>query len=283
MNFFRRVKERAEQTHSWVCVGLDIDKAKLPAHLRGEKNAQKAFGLEIVRATHELALCYKLNSAFFEAEGLVGYATLRELIAEIAQRRVPVILDAKRGDIGNSSRQYARACFDALGADAVTVSPYLGRDALEPFLDREDKGVIVLGVTSNPGGKDFQSLECRGVPLYEQVALKVAAWNSRGNCGLVVGATKGELFQRLRRIAPELPFLVPGVGAQGGALDPVVRWGATAAGIPPLINSSRAILFASDGEDFAEAARAAAQELRDSIRQAAAKTPRGAFDETLED
>ncbi len=268
MNFFERIRDRAKAIHSWVCVGLDIDPGKLPAHLAGEKNAQKAFGAEIVGATHDLALCYKINSAFFEAEGLIGYATLQELIADIGQHRVPVILDAKRGDIGNSSRQYARAAFEVLGADAVTVSPYLGQDALQPFLDYGDKGTIVLGVTSNPGGKDFQFLDCGGSPLYEQVVRKVAAWNSRDNCGLVVGATQGEVFERLRQIAPELPFLVPGVGAQGGALEPVVRWGVTTSGVPPIINSSRAILYASGGKDFAEAARAATLQLRDGIQQA---------------
>ena len=267
MNFFQRVKERAKDINSWVCVGLDVDTAKLPAHLQGDEDAQKKFGAAIVDATHKAALCYKINSAFFEAEGPRGYAALQELIAGIRERGIPVILDAKRADIGNSSKQYARAAFEGLGADAVTVSPYLGGDSLEPFLDYADKGTIILGVTSNPGGKDFQFLDCSGFPLYEQVVRKAAAWNSRGNCGLVVGATKGEVFARLRRIAPELPFLVPGVGAQGGVLGPVVQWGVTASGVPPIINSSRAILFASDGEDFAEAAHAAALELRDLIRE----------------
>lgn len=269
MNFFQRIKQRADELGSWVCIGLDIDPAKLPEHLKTAKNTQNTFGIEIVKATHNVALCYKLNSSFFEAEGLLGHAALQDIIDAIRERGIPVILDAKRADIGNSSKQYARAAFDLLGVDALTVSPYLGRDSLEPFFEYEKKGVIVLGATSNPGAKDFQFLQCAGAPLYEQVARRVAGWNTRANCGLVVGATQAEVFERLREIAAEVPFLVPGVGAQGGALEPVVRWGVTASGVPPIINSSRGILYASSGEDFAGAARTAAIQLRDSIREAA--------------
>ncbi len=268
MKFFEYLKHRAEAIGSWVCVGLDIDPEKMPPHLRPRQDGVLAFGQEIVHATADLALCYKINAAFFEAQGLMGYHAL-ELLVEGIPEDVPVIYDAKRGDIGNTSEQYARACFDLLGADAITVNPYLGRDAIEPFLEYEQRGVFVLGATSNPGAKDFQNLYCDGKPLYEHVARQVSQWNERGNCGLVVGATRGEVLSQLRQIAPDLPFLVPGVGAQGGDLEEVARWGRTDSGVPPIINSSRGILYASTGKDFAEAARAAAEQMRDAIRYVA--------------
>lgn len=268
MKFFERLKARSEKIGSWVCVGLDVEPAKLPQCVRGESSPQEAFGRRIVEATADLTLCYKVNIAFYEAEGRAGYEALEKTLAAIPND-VPVILDAKRADIGNTSRQYARAAFDELGADAITVNPYLGQDSLLPFLECEEKGILILCATSNPGAKDFQFLQCEGEPLYEKVARKVADWNTRKNCGLVVGATHGEVFRRLRERAPELPFLVPGVGAQGGALEEVVRWGLTEKQVPPMINSSRGILYASSGEDFAEAARAATQNLRDAIRHAA--------------
>lgn len=268
MSFFTYIQELAQERNSWVCVGLDVDPEKIPAHLRFHENGIVEFAHEIIRATQDRVLCYKINSAFYEALGVWGQSALEEITESIPEP-VPFILDAKRADIANSSEQYARACFETLAADAVTVNPYLGRDALEPFLEYENRGVIVLGVTTNPGAQDFQYLECNGAPLYEHVARKVVEWNERGNCGLVVGATQGGAFRRMREIAPEVPFLVPGVGAQGGALDEVVRWGVTQSGIPPIINSSRGILYASGGEDFAEAARSATIQLQEAIQKVA--------------
>ena len=265
--FFDRLRIRSRDIGSWVCVGLDVEVAKIPGFLQPLKHPQAEFCRRIVEATSDVALCYKINMAFFEAEGLSGYHSLMETFALIP-KDVPVILDAKRADIGNTSKQYARACFEEFGADAVTVNPYLGHDALEPFLEYRDRGIYVLGLTSNPGAKDFELLVCDGTPLYEHVARQVARWNTRGNCGLVVGATQADSFARLRQLVPELPFLVPGVGAQGGSIEEVVRHGPTHSGIPPVVNSSRGIIFASSGEDFAQAARTATINLRDEIRRA---------------
>mgnify|MGYP006300121347 FL=1 len=267
LKFFDQIKRQAAKRDSWLCVGLDIEPARIPESARKSRNAQADFGRRIIETTADIALCYKINIAFFEAEGSSGYQALNELMLAIPAE-VPVILDAKRGDIGNTARQYAKACFEDMGAGAVTVNPYLGGDSLEPFLKHEDKGVIVLGLTSNPGSRDFQFLECEGKPLYEHVAVKVAEWNTRGNCGLVVGATHQGMLERIRALAPEVPFLVPGIGAQGGTLEEVVRHGLTASGVPPMINSSRGILYASDAVHFPQAAREAAIRLRDKIRAA---------------
>jgi orotidine-5'-phosphate decarboxylase len=184
----------------------------------------------------------------------------------VAHPGVPVILDAKRGDIGSTAQNYAIEAFDRYGADAVTVNPYLGRDSLQPFLDRADKGVIVLCRTSNPGAGDLQDLVVDGRPLYQHVAAKVAQdWNANGNCLLVVGATWPQQLREVRAIVGDVPFLVPGVGAQGGDVEAVVKNGRTADGTGLLVSSSRAILYASGGDDFADAARAAATALRDAI------------------
>lgn len=270
-SFFNRLRSRAQRLNSWVCVGLDIDPKRIPVCLKEKPNAQEAFGIAIIEATHDVAMCYKANSAFFEAEGVKGHKALEAIVAEARRNEVPMILDAKRADIGNTSKQYATACFDRLKADAITVNPYLGQDGLQPFLDYEDKGIFVLGLTSNPGAADFEKLLCDGMPLFEHVAKKVASWNDHGNCGLVVGATQPEELERMRGLVSELPFLVPGIGAQGGALDPVVKHGCTSKGVPPVINSSRGILYASSGEDFAQAATKAAEQLRDRIRTATDK------------
>jgi orotidine-5'-phosphate decarboxylase len=259
---------------SLVCVGLDPEPARFPAALRGDPDAVFAFCRAIVDATADLVCAFKPQIAHFAALGAED--ALERLIAHVhaSHPGIPVILDAKRGDIGSTARNYAIEAFERYGADAVTVNPYLGRDSLQPFLDRADKGVVILCRTSNPGARDLQDLPVRGADgverrLYQHVAETVAReWNANGNCALVVGATYPEELADVRGRVGELPLLVPGVGAQGGDVAAVVRNGCTAAGTGLMVSSSRAILYAGSGDDFADAARAAAMELRDAINEA---------------
>jgi len=264
MTFREKLESAATRNGSLLCVGLDPDPARLPVESVGE------FNRAIIEATADLVCAYKPNLAFYEALGEAGYAALRETLAAIPPH-IPTIADAKRGDIGNTARAYASAVFDVLGFDAVTVSPYLGGDSLAPFIEREDRGVFVLCRTSNPGAADFQDLAVsseRGVrPLYEVVAERARSWNSRGNVGLVTGATYPEELGRVRELCPEMLLLIPGVGAQAGDLAAAVREGLDARGAGILVNASRGVLYASRGEDFARAARAAAESLRDQIQQ----------------
>jgi len=265
MNFFDRLEQRISCANSLLCVGLDPDVAKLP-----EGMGIAEFNQAIVAATLDYACAYKLNFAFYEAAGVAGWKAL-EKTRRCIPSGIPVIADAKRADIGNTSCAYARAIFDELGFDGVTVSPYLGWDGLAPFLERRDRGVFILCRTSNPGAADFQALpvesESRTVPLYEVVAEKAALWNTHGNIGLVVGATGTAELALLRRKHPDLPFLVPGVGAQGGDLKLVMRDGRSLRPAGLIINASRQIIFASTGRDFGEAARQAALVLRDEINK----------------
>jgi len=231
-----------------------------------------AFNQAIVEATSAWVCAYKPNIAFYEALGPAGLETLRQTIAFIRQHcGAMVLVDAKRGDIGHSSAAYARAIFDHLGADAVTLNPYLGREALAPFLERPERGCFILCRTSNPGAGEFQDLQVGGRPFYQIVAERVRTWNERGNCGLVVGATFPEELSQVRQLCPDLPMLIPGVGAQGGDLERAVRAGVDADGRNVLINVSRAVLYASSGPDFAEAASRVARELYQAIEQARAK------------
>lgn len=273
MTFVAALKTRWSSANSLVCVGLDPEPSKFPAHLRNDPDAVFAFCRAIVDATADLVCCFKPQIAHFAA--LDAEAALQRLIAHIHDRHpgVPVILDAKRGDIGSTAQNYAIETFDRFGADAVTANPYLGRDSVQPFLDRADKGVVVLCHTSNPGAGDFQDLDVRsdrGVerPLYQHVAETVAReWNGNGNCALVVGATWPQQLREVRAIVDDMPLLIPGVGAQGGDVEAVLRHGRTAGGTGLIISSSRAILYAGSGEDFADAARAATLELRDAINR----------------
>jgi len=236
-----------------------------------------AFNREIIDRTAEITCAYKPNAAFYEALGAPGFRALADTISAVRQRApsVAVILDAKRADIGSTNRGYASAAFDQLGADALTVHPYLGREALGPFLERTEKLVFVLARTSNPGAGEFQDLMVDGLPLYRRVARAVATeWNAAGNCGLVVGATYPRELADVRADVPtSVPILVPGVGAQGGELASVVEIHARSQSSAFLVNASRSILFASDDEDFAEAAGAEAQRLHDAIRTQLATTP----------
>jgi orotidine-5'-phosphate decarboxylase len=284
--FMDRLRARWETAGTLLCVGLDPEIDRMPAHLREQASlgddadveaALLAFTAGVVDATADLACAFKPNAAFFEAHGVGGLRALIRLVAHIHQRHpgVPVLLDAKRGDIGSTSQAYARAAYDVIGADAVTLHPYLGRDAIAPFLERADRGAFILCRTSNPGSGELQMLAVRGdgdghgdEPLYLALARRVAAeWNGRGNCGLVVGATYPEELGRVRSVVGDLPILVPGIGAQGGDLEATLRVALDSRRAGLLISASRSILYASTGADFAEAARAEAQRLRDEIER----------------
>jgi orotidine-5'-phosphate decarboxylase len=239
---------------------------RLPEAVRCSPDPLFTFGRAIVEATADLVCAYKPNLAFWLAEGPAGYQELQALIAEIPSH-LPVILDAKFNDVGHTAAAYARAAFDTLGADAVTANPYLGQDTLRPFLDRAERGVFLLARTSNPSAPELQDRRVGNSPLYQEVAHLAARWDTElaGTCGLVAGATYPEELARLREIAPALPFLIPGVGAQGGNLEAAVVHGPAAGGAGPVVNSSRGIIYASSGPDFAEAARNTAAELRERI------------------
>ncbi|MFC4764145.1 orotidine-5'-phosphate decarboxylase [Dyella koreensis] len=268
MHFMQSLQQAWTRNNSLVCVGLDPEPAKFPAHLQGRPDAVFEFCSAIVDATADLVCTYKPQIAHFAA--LRAEDALERLIAYIHAKHpnVPVILDAKRGDIGSTAQHYVTEAFDRFGADAVTLNPYLGRDSVQPFLDRADKGVILLCHTSNPGAADLQDLDVGGKPLYQHVAQTVARdWNTHGNCALVTGATWPEQLAEVRALVGEVPLLVPGIGAQGGDVEAVVRNGRTANGTGLMISSSRAILYAGNGEDFAQAARNATLELRDTINR----------------
>ena len=268
MTFNRKLERAWTRAQSLVCVGLDPDLRRLPAGLAPDAAGVLAFHRAIVDATCDLVCAYKPQVAYFAAAGLEdALAATIDYIRERAPE-VPVILDAKRGDIGSTAEQYAREAFERYGADAVTVNPYMGGDTLSPFLKYTDRGVIVLCRTSNPGAAEFQDLDVGGRPLYELVAERAARdWNTAGNCLLVVGATWPQQLARVRALVGDMPLLVPGVGAQGGDVEQLVRAGRTADGTGLMINSSRTILYASNGADYATAARAATDELRQLINR----------------
>jgi orotidine-5'-phosphate decarboxylase len=269
VNFLGKLLDRCQQRDSLLCVGLDPVWEQLPGPVRQEADPVLAFNRAIVEATAPWASVFKPNSAFYEALGPAGLETLRQTIAFIHQHtEALVIIDAKRADVGHTSAAYSRALFDLLEADAVTLNPYLGRDALAPFLDRPDRGCFILCRTSNPGAGEFQDLCVDGRPLYLLVAERAHQWNEHGNCGLVVGATFPEELAQVRAICPEMPILIPGVGAQQGDLARALQAGMDRQGRRVLINASRAILYASGGPDFAAAAAQAAQELCTAINQA---------------
>lgn len=280
--FMSRLRARMDSARTLLCVGLDPEPGRfsaaalsaLPDGASAEiEEMLVAYNAAIVEATAGYVCAFKPNSAFYEAHGEAGLRALRRTIALIHERHpdVPVLLDVKRGDIGSTSRAYAQAAFDIFGADAVTLQPYLGGEALAPFLARDDRGCFILCRTSNPGGGELQDLlvmasDGSQQPLYLAVAERVASeWNARGNCGLVVGATYPGELRRVRAVAPDLPILVPGIGAQGGDLEGTVRAGLDASGLGLLISASRSVYYASDGADFAAAAATEARRLRDAI------------------
>ena len=262
--FFDRLADRIDTIDSVVSVGLDSQLDRLPEHLQDHDLPQWAFNRRIIDATHEHAACYKPNAAFYESAD--GWRALRETVAYAHGKDVPVLLDAKRADIGNTTRQYAEILDEV---DAITVNPYMGQDSLQPFLDRAEKGVFVLCRTSNPGRTDFQDLELEsGGKLYERVADRAVEWNTHTNVGLVVGATGPDELEAIRERVPSLPFLVPGVGAQGGDAKAAVEHGLNENGVG-LVNSSRGIIFAGEnsGEAFADAAGQSAKQLKQRLNQ----------------
>jgi orotidine-5'-phosphate decarboxylase len=270
VNFIDKLSAAWTRNDSLLCVGLDPDMERLPAHLKDQPDAIVRFCKAIIDATADLACAFKPQIAYFAALGAEDQ--LEEICRYLraSYPHIPLILDAKRGDIGATARQYAREAFDRYGADAVTVNPYMGFDSVEPYMEWKDRGVIVLCRTSNAGGSDLQFLDVGGQPLYQHVAKLVAEkWNRNGQCALVVGATFPEELAQVRKIIGDMPLLVPGVGAQGGDVEATVRAGRTAGGTGMMINSSRAILYATaqQGEDFAAAARRVARETRDEINR----------------
>ena len=272
-SFVRRLNNACETNRSLVCVGLDPDPSRMPIQDVLE------FNKAIVDATHDLVCVYKPNLAFYEVLDIYGLEVLKQTVEYVRQRAPGVVLiaDAKRGDIGNTSRAYAQTLFDVWGFDAATVSPYLGGDSVEPFLAYEDKGVFLLCRTSNPGARDLQDLPVYndGEPVYLHVARKAGEWNTRGNACLVVGATYPDDLKRVRTICPDMPILLPGVGAQAGDLASAVRNGVTSEGRLAIVNSSRGVLYASEGPDFARAARQAAETLRNDINQVLSQEGKG--------
>ncbi|MHB1132466.1 MAG: orotidine-5'-phosphate decarboxylase [Chloroflexota bacterium] len=269
--FLEKLLAASRRNRSLLCVGLDGEPSRLPAPLRGNPDGLFEFNRALVDATADLVCAYKPNLAFYEALGPAGLDVLARTLAVIP-KEIPVIGDAKRGDVGHTMQAYARAIFDQLGCDAVTASPYLGLEALAPFTERQERGVFVLCRTSNEGAREFQDLlvatdGAAPEPLYMVVARRVAAANEHGNLGLVVGATYPEELRLVRAAAPELPILIPGVGAQAGDLERAVRYGCDASGERAIVNSSRGIIYAASDAEFAAAARRAAQHLRDEINE----------------
>jgi orotidine-5'-phosphate decarboxylase len=250
---------------SYLCVGLDSDFDKLPPHLKKLDDPQFEFNRQIIDATAAHCVAYKINTAFYESRGVKGWQTLEKTINYIPKTHF-TIADAKRGDIGNTSDQYAKAFFETLGFDAITVAPYMGEDSVRPFLEYSGKWTIVLGLTSNPGASDFELIRSENTYLFEEVLKKASAWGNYDNMMFVIGATKHEMVRPIRDAYPNHFFLVPGVGAQGGSLSEITQSGINSdCGL--LVNASRAIIFASTTHDFADAARASAMQYHEEMER----------------
>ena len=252
----QHITQQIKDKNSFLCIGLDVDLERIPEHLLNSENPIFEFNKAIIDATHDLAVAYKPNTAFYEAYGIKGWQSLEKTVQYINETYPDVftIADAKRGDIGNTSAMYAKAFFEDLDFDAVTVAPYMGKDSVEPFLQHEDKFAILLVLTSNEGAYDFQTKKVDGVDLYKQVLETSKTWKNSQNLMYVIGATKAEYLAEVRKIVPESFLLVPGVGAQGGNLEEVCKYGMNK-NVGLLVNSSRGIIYASGGLDFAEKAR----------------------------
>lgn len=268
MKFKERLLQASRANRSIVCVGLDFEMEYVPAQIREQDFPILTFNQAIIDATKDLVCAYKPNMAFYERHAERGLTSLRKTI-ELIPEEIPVVLDCKRGDIGTTARSYAEAYFDDLGVDAVTLNPYLGGDSIEPFTRYEDKGVFILCRSTNGGASEFQDLVVNGATIYEHVARRaVKEWNANDNIGLIAPATAPKILQQIRRVAgPNLPILVPGVGAQGGSVRDAVQHGANLRGEMAILSASRSVLYASQGSDFAVAARAAAQKLRDECNE----------------
>ncbi|MDH7507215.1 MAG: orotidine-5'-phosphate decarboxylase [Candidatus Thermoplasmatota archaeon] len=268
MNFKEKFLHIVKKNNSLLCIGLDIDKDKIPSYLfKKNKNPFFEFNKSIIDSTKNLVCAYKLNMAFYEVLGKQGFDLLEKTINYIP-KDIIVILDGKRNDIGNTAKKYAKSLFEVLNADAVTVNPYLGKDGIMPFLEYKDKCSFILCRTSNPSAVDFQNLVVSNIPLYELVAKKIKQWNDFDNCGAVVGATYPDELKIIRKIlGEEIPILIPGVGAQGGDVEKTVKYGTNKNGEMAIINSSRAIIYAANDESFSEKAKTQAQLLRNEINK----------------
>ncbi len=264
----QQLHEQILQKKSFLCVGLDPDLTKIPSHLLETEDPIFEFNKAIIDATHDLTVGYKPNTAFFEAYGIKGWQSLQKTINYINENfpEMFTIADAKRGDIGNTSSMYAKAFFEDLNFDSVTVAPYMGKDSVEPFLAFENKHTIMLALTSNEGAFDFQTLTTNGTELYKQVLETSKTWKNSENLMYVVGATKAEYFADIRKIVPDSFLLVPGIGAQGGSLSEVCKYGMNDK-VGLLVNSARAIIYASKGTDFAEKAREEALKVQQEMEE----------------
>lgn len=268
MNFIGLFNKAVGTTHSRLCIGLDPEVNLLPLSVKNKKRSLFLFNKTIIDATHDLVCAYKPNSAFYESSGAGGILELKMTCDYIKKNypKILIFLDAKRADIGNTNRHYVEYAFGYLGVDAITLHPYLGEEGIAPFLERSNKGCIILCRTSNPGAREFQNLKVDGALLYQTVAKQVAQkWNSRKNCMLVVGATYPSEMKEIRKLAPNVPFLIPGIGAQGGDLEASITAGIDSRGGGIVIAVSRTVLYTSGSGDFALAARKKAKELRDQI------------------
>lgn len=262
---YQELYQNIIRKRSFLCVGLDTDPIRIPKHLLGHENPVLEFNRQIIEATAPYCVAYKPNTAFYEASGAAGWTTLEQTLKFISKDHF-TIADAKRGDIGNTSKLYARAFFEVMNFDSITVAPYMGADSVQPFLEFKDKWVILLALTSNSGSQDFQVLKYDEQRLYETVMKTAQLWGDKEQLMFVVGATQAQDLKHIREIAPENFLLVPGVGAQGGSLEEVSKYGMNShCGL--LVNSSRSIIYASDGEDFAEAAGLEARRLQEEMSE----------------
>lgn len=270
MTYQQKTEANIKKNSSLLCIGLDPEITKLPQSICQKEYPQFEFNKAIIDATHDLVAVYKPNTAFYESLGDDGIYQLKLTCDYLRETypEIPIILDAKRADIGNTNKGYSSFAYEYLQADAITLSPYLGSEALKPFLENPEKGNIILCKTSNLGGGEFQNLMVEGRPLYEYIAEKVAhEWNTLGNCTLVVGATYPEELKKVRELVGDMTLLVPGIGAQGGDVKKTIKAGINSQNTGLLINSSRGIIFASTGDDFADRSREEAMKLRDEINK----------------
>jgi orotidine-5'-phosphate decarboxylase len=273
MSALKNLQKIQQKNRSMICLGLDLDPKKMPQEYANSMKGMFDFAHRIIDATADQVCAYKPNLAFYEAMGPEGLSLLK-LIRERIPEEIPVIMDGKRGDIGNTAGYYADAMYGRFGADWVTLSPYMGYDSLRPFLEHKDKGVFVLCLTSNTGAKDFQLLDVEGKPLYMVVAERVHYWNKEQNCGLVVGATHPDQLREIRAVSGEMPLLIPGVGAQGGSLEEAATLGTEQFHKPAVINVSRSVLYASIEKDFAMRARQELEKLNSQVSALRSRAPK---------
>ncbi len=271
MQFLTKLDAMVTKNNSLLCIGLDPNIEMLPDHLKNDSDAYFTFNKAIIDATANLVCAFKPNSAFYESRGVEGIRQLKQTCDYINEKypEIPIILDFKRGDIGSTNDQYSKFAFDYLGVDAITIQPYMGREAVGPFLDRKDKGIIILVRTSNPGSGELQDIDSNGKKLYLQLAENIITeWNSNNNCLMVVGATYPQELAEIRQaVGDEIVFLVPGIGAQGGDVESTVKSGVNSNGRGIIVNSARDIIYASNGQDFADAAKNRATQVRDEINK----------------